>query len=142
MYLSLRYSENRLETLRLGCGQFVNPELRSCKLLHCPWTVFLFSCLLSQLVNFSLKCIYSYSYEPILFILYRNHPQRAPPLACALPGNLAIFGDLSHFCQKMVIYRVAKTTCGMVIYRLAETTCACACWKTMTCTPPFVNYYM
>ena len=56
MYLSERYSINPLETLCLDCGQFGYPKLRNYKLLHCPWTVFLFIYLFSCFVNFFSKC--------------------------------------------------------------------------------------
>ena len=60
MYLSERYSINPLETLHLGCGQFGYPELRYYKLLHCPWTVFLFIYLIIYVVmnvNFFFKML-------------------------------------------------------------------------------------
>ena len=52
MYLSQRYLINPLETLRLDCGQFGYLELKNYKLLHCPWTVFLFIYLVVCFVNF------------------------------------------------------------------------------------------
>ena len=106
-------------------------------------------CLWTQLANFSLKFIYSYRYQFILFILHKDYSLRVPHLTCALVGDLATFGDLAIFFQfwiKMVFYIMKSWRHNRSIElaaRYMRTCCASACWLIaalkLTCTPPFVN---
>ena len=59
-----------------------------------------------------------------------------------LYGAFSRFGDLFHFCEKMVLYivtHVIKHQRHNTYTRCARTTCACACRKIIaskvTCTP-------
>ena len=57
--------------------------------------IYLFISLFMNAVNFFSKCIVSYIYYPILFILNKYHPSWVLQLACARLGDIALLCDLA-----------------------------------------------
>ena len=73
LYLNIILKETS-DSLSLELQAFLYEEAGSLSLDNLVYFIYLFVCLWTLSVNFSLKCIYSYRYERILLILDRNHP--------------------------------------------------------------------
>ena len=63
----------------------------------CLLLINLFINVFTQSVNFSLKCFFVYSFQPIRLILHRSHSFDVMHWFCARLSDMALFGDLATY---------------------------------------------